>query len=215
MALDPDPSVAATEAPLRLGVFGGTFDPIHVGHLIVAEEALARLSLDRVVFVPARVSPLKLPGTHFTAEDRVQMVELAIRDNPRFQVSRVDVDRTGPSYTLDTLRTLYEQHGEACELFFVMGLDSLATFHAWHRPKEIISLSRLVVVSRPGSSVDWEALERNVPGIRRATELIDTLQIGISSTDIRERMARGLPIRYRVPEAVEEYIRELGRRESR
>ena len=193
----------------RLGLFGGTFDPIHIGHLIVAEEARARLRLDRVIFVPARESPLKRTGTFFSAEDRLRMVELAIEGNLYLQASRADLDRVGPSYSVDTLHALRETYGSGAQFFFVMGLDSLATFGAWHRPEEIVRLARLAVISRPGVELDWGSLEAEISGIREATEIIDTLQIGISSTDIRERLRRGLPIRYQVPAAVEAHIRTL------
>ena len=193
---------------LRLGIFGGTFDPVHLGHLIVAEEAGARLALDRVIFTPARLSPFKMSSTFFSAQDRFRMVELAIADNPHFSVSPVELARTAPSYTVDTIRALRARHGERAALFFVMGLDSLVGFAAWHRPEEIIRLARLIVINRPGVSVDWSDLERAVPGIRQASEVIDTVNIGISSTDIRERLRQGLPIRYQVPDAVESYIRD-------
>ncbi|HHX65097.1 MAG TPA: nicotinate-nucleotide adenylyltransferase [Chloroflexi bacterium] len=211
MALEtqPSPSKAAeqTAGTCRLGVYGGTFDPIHIGHLIIAEEARARLGLDSILFVPARVSPLKLPGTCFSVEDRLRMVDLAVRDNPHFCVSRVDVDRPGPSYTADTLRALQEAYPDA-ELYFIMGADSLESLHRWYRPEEIIHRARLVVVSRPGHAIELDALEAKLPGISDVVEPLTTLDIGISSTDIRRRLQVGLPIRYQVPDVVEAYIRE-------
>lgn len=192
----------------RLGVLGGTFDPIHVGHLIVAEEARARFALDTVVFVPARVSPLKPEGTLFSASDRLRMVQLAIEDNPCFRASSIDLEREGPSYTVDTLRALKAENGPRTQLFFIMGMDSLCTLSSWHRPREIIRLTRIIALSRPGFDVDWSALEESIPGIAQATELIPTLEIGISSTDIRQRLQQGLPIKYRVPKSVEAYIRK-------
>lgn len=192
----------------RIGVFGGTFDPIHIGHLIVAEEARARLDLHRVVFVPARVSPLKLRGTFIPAEDRCRMVQLAIKDNPNFSLSRADLNREGPSFTIDTLHAVREEQGRETELYFVMGADSVCSIQAWHRPQEIIRLARIVAVSRPGFHMDFEALEKELPGIRQATEVISGLSIGISSTDIRARLREGLPIKYQVPASVEAYIHE-------
>ena len=191
---------------VRLGVFGGTFDPIHIGHLIVAEEARACLGLLRVLFVPANVSPIKNQGTLGTGEERYQQVQMAVADNPHLIVSRVDLDRRGPSYSVDTLRALQEQYGARTQLHFVMGTDSLLTFPAWHRPAEILRLTRLAVFTRPGYDVDWESLEAQVPGLRRATDLITTLNIGISSTDLRRRIQSGLPIRYQVPASVEASI---------
>ena len=193
---------------LRVGVFGGTFDPIHIGHLIIAEEARARLDLHRVVFVPARVSPLKLQGTFISAEDRWRMVQLAIEGNPHFCLSRADLSREGPSFTIDTLQAVRGEYGRKTQLFFIMGTDSLGNIQAWHRPQEIIRLARIVAVSRPGFHVDFGALEKQVPGIRQATEVIEELNIGISSTDIRARLRKGLPIKYQVPASVEAYIYE-------
>lgn len=187
---------------------GGTFDPVHIGHLIIAEEARVHLALDRVILVPARVSPFKLQSTFASAQDRLRMTELAIADNPHFGLSRVDLDRQGPSFTADTLLALRQEYGPETQLFFILGLDSLAGMKDWLRPQEVIRLARIVAISRPGFVVDWEALERDLPGLRAATEVIATVNLVISSSDIRARLARGWPIRYQVPAAVESYIRE-------
>lgn len=195
-------------APVRLGVFGGTFDPIHIGHLILAEEARARLGLESVLFVPANASPLKAGGALFSNEERYRMVQMAIADNPHFRVSRLELERGGPSYTVDTLRALQASYGPDTQLYFIMGMDALMTFAAWHHPCEIIRLTRLLVFHRPGYRVDWPALERAVPGLRQATEVIATVDIGISSTDLRQRLQEGLPIKYQVPASVEAYILE-------
>jgi nicotinate-nucleotide adenylyltransferase len=192
----------------RLGVFGGTFDPIHIGHLILAEEARVRLALDYVLFVPAKVSPLKLQATFGSARDRLNMVLLATQDNPCFRVSCVDLNRAGPSFTVDTLRAIKEQFGDQTQLFFIMGMDSLCGLRAWRQPQEIIRLTRLIAISRPSFGVDLPSLDRDVPGISQATDVITSLQLGISSTDVRARLHQGLPIRYQVPASVEAYIRE-------
>lgn len=204
----------AAEPTLRVGLLGGTFDPIHIGHLIIAEEARVRVGLDRVVFIPARVSPLKRDGTFFAIGERCEMVRLAIADNVHFGLSRVDIDRKGPSFTVDTLRALKAEFGQRVTLFFIMGMDSLLSLNRWHRPDEIIRLARIVAISRPGFEPDLAALEADVPGISAATEIISTLRIGISSTDIRRRIVQGLPIRYQVPAAVEAYIATHARTES-
>lgn len=201
---------AATSARQRLGVLGGTFDPVHIGHLIVAEEARTRLTLSAVVFVPAQVSPLKLQGASAPAEDRLRMVELAVEDNPFFYISRIDLDREGPSFTVDTLRAIKASCDPQSELFFIMGADSLSTLKSWRLPQEILHLARIVAVSRPGFELDLAALERDVPGISQATDIITTVQLGISSTDIRARLRQGLSIRYQVLAGVEAYIRERG-----
>jgi nicotinate-nucleotide adenylyltransferase len=192
----------------RLGILGGTFDPVHIGHLIMAEEVRARLSLQQVVFVPAQVSPLKLGDLSAPPERRLRMVELAIQDNPHFAVSRIDLDRKGPSFTVDTLRAIREACGADVELFFILGTDSLGSLRAWRSPQDILRLARLVAVSRPTYLVDVQALEQDLPGISKVTDLVTTLEIGVSSTDIRARVAQGLPIRYLVPKAVETYLRE-------
>jgi nicotinate-nucleotide adenylyltransferase len=185
---------------------GGTFDPIHIGHMIVAEEARVCLALDGVLFVPARISPLKQEdGTLFSAEERWQMVKLAIADNPHFSASRVDLDRHGPSYTVDTLRQLKAIHRPA-SIHFILGADSLRSLREWRQPEEIAQLARLVAISRPGYSLGLEELDRDIPGLAAATDVLETLEIGISSSDIRRRLRQGLPIAYQVPRDVERFI---------
>jgi len=193
---------------LRLGVFGGTFDPIHVGHLIIAEEARARVGLDRVLFVPTLIPPHKSQRPLATSEDRYRMVQVAIEDNPGFAVSNIELNRHGPSFTVDTLHTIRAEYGPEVELYFVMGTDSLYGLKTWHRRQEILRLARIIAVTRPGFDVDWSALEAQMPGISRVTELLETTCLGVSSTDIRARLRRGFPIRYQVPATVEAYIRE-------
>jgi nicotinate (nicotinamide) nucleotide adenylyltransferase len=194
-ALDP--------ATLRLGVMGGTFDPIHFGHLIIAEEARCRLRLDRVIFVPARVSPLKLEdGTLFDNEQRYTMVCAAVHSNSAFAVSRIDLDRPAPSYTVDLLRLLGQEYGPSHRYHFIMGADSLAYLPHWRDPEVIIQKARLAVVSRPGHRPDLRHMEEEIPGITAATDFLDGLSIGISSTEIRRRIANREAIRYQVPDAV-------------
>jgi nicotinate (nicotinamide) nucleotide adenylyltransferase len=195
------------EARQRIGVLGGTFDPIHIGHLIIAEEVRHRLALDRVILVPARVSPLKSEdGTLFPQEQRYAMVELAIEGNPALTASRVDLDRQPPSYTVDTLRLLRSQWGAQHAYWFIMGADSVASLRHWRDPLGLLGMARLAVVSRPGHAPDFAALEERLPGIGAASDVIDGLQIGISSTDIRHRIGLGLPVRYQLPEPVWAYI---------
>lgn len=192
----------------RIGVLGGTFDPIHIGHLILAEEVRVCLKLDQVLFVPALISPHKLTEEPCPAEDRLRMVELAVADNPAFVASRVDLDRPGPSYTADTLEILKRELGNDAELYFILGMDSLAGLPRWYQPQRVLALARLVAVSRPGHQVDLAEIERVLPGLRERLQVVTTLQIGISGTDLRRRVRLGLPIRYQVPSKVEEYIRE-------
>jgi len=193
-----------------VGVFGGSFDPIHSAHLMVAHEVAHRLVLDSVLFVPAQVSPLKQASdAMFTGEERARLVEIAVADNPCFALSTVDLDRQPPSFTVDTLALLAQALGPRTRLHFVMGLDSLATFHLWREPQTILELARLAIVTRPGSRVDWEQLEQRLPGIRERSDLIETLDIGISSTDIRGRIRERLPYRYMMPPGVYDAIQDI------
>jgi nicotinate-nucleotide adenylyltransferase len=191
----------------RLGVLGGSFDPVHIAHLLMAETVREALSLDLVLFVPTGVQPLKQGRPVTPAEHRVKMLELALRDNPCFEISRVDVDRDGPSYTVDTVRQLREEWGgDALQMWFIVGADSLASFPRWRDPDGILSQTRLAIVRRPDVSVDMAALEQWLPGIAASVDWVDAPLVEISATDIRQRVAAGHSIRYRVPKAVREYI---------
>lgn len=191
---------------------GGSFDPIHVAHLIVAEAVREALSLDLVLFVPAGKQPLKRERAVSAAADRVAMVRLAIQDNPQFAISTVDVDRPGPSYTADTLEQLRAEWGtpERIAMWFIAGIDSLATFHQWHDPARILAQARLAVVNRPGATLNLSQLEAALPGLASSIDLVDAPLMAISSTDLRRRVAEGRSIRYRVPEAVRAYIEARG-----
>jgi nicotinate-nucleotide adenylyltransferase len=193
---------------MRVGVLGGTFDPIHYGHLVLAEEARACLQLCGVILVPARESPHKIGEPHVSARHRLQMVRLAVASNPAFSVSEVDVARPGPSYTVDTLAILQEQLGAEAELFFLMGTDSLAALLTWHRPDLLLARAQLAVAARPGYQLAVQALERALPGISQRTHLLQPPALDIASQDLRRRVRAGLPIKYQVPEGVEAYIRE-------
>ena len=192
----------------RIGVIGGTFDPIHYGHLAAAEEARVRMNLERVLFVVARVPPHKLDEEVTPVEHRLAMVSLAIASNPDFAISTVDVDRPGPSYTVDTVSILQEQWGHETEIHFIMGVDSLLELPTWHQPQRLIQLCRLVAVRRPGFEIDMAQLEASLPGISSRAEIIDMPEMDISSTDLQQRAREGLPIKYQVPEEVERYIND-------
>lgn len=200
----------ALEGAQRIGILGGTFDPVHNGHLVIAEEARARLQLERVLFIPTNVSPLK-QGRHLAStEHRCTMVELAIAGNPFFALSLVDLNRPAPSYTIDTLRLLRSCYGETSQLYFIMGQDTLGTILAWRAPQEIIRLCTLVVVSRPGYHPDIAALGHSLPGLRESLIVLSTPELSVSSTELRQRVANGWPIRYQLPDSVEAYIRQHG-----
>lgn len=198
-------------ASVRIGLLGGTFDPIHHGHLVAAEEAAWALDLGRVLFLPAAAPPHKERADLSPIADRVAMVALATRGNKLFGVSLVDAERDGPAYSVDTLRILKQSQIGDVDYFFIVGLDSLADLPKWHLPGELLSLARLVAVSRPGyGQPDWDALEQALPGCRERTSLVPIPELAISSSDIRERVFRGQPIRYQVPPMVERYIAERG-----
>ncbi len=193
---------------VRLGILGGTFDPIHIGHLILAEEARYQLGLNRVMLAPAADPPHKREQGKSPAEHRIRMVELAIADNPHLALSRIDIDRPGPHYTLDMVRLLQAQHGPGVEFFFLMGLDSLVDLPTWHRPAELMQQCRLVAFSRPDATFDWAALEAALPGVRQRVVLLPMPLMQISSSDLRQRAQQGRPLRYQVLPQIEQYIHE-------
>lgn len=192
---------------MDIGVLGGTFDPIHNGHLAMAEEVRVRLRLMEILFVPAGHPWLKLDCPVAPAEHRVEMVRLSLEGKPYFKLSTIEVERPGPSYTVDTIAGLKSQRND--ELFFIMGWDSLAQLPQWKEPSRLISLCRLVAVPRPGIPLpDVNVLEVAIPGLSGRVIVLHRPRIDISATVIRERVAVGLSIHDLVPEAVERYIQE-------
>ena len=188
-------------APRRLGVMGGTFDPIHLGHLVCASEVAHALALDEVVFVPAG-RPWQKEGREISpGEDRYEMARLATEDDPRFRVSRAEIDRDGWTYTVDTLRELKD---DETELFFITGADALAQVATWREPEAMFALATFVGATRPGYAVDAAAFPEGT------VTLVDTPALDISATDCRSRVARGAPIRYLVPQPVADYIAARG-----
>jgi nicotinate-nucleotide adenylyltransferase len=184
---------------MRLGVMGGTFDPIHLGHLVCASEVAYALGLDEVVFVPAGRPWQKEGRAIAPGEDRYEMTRLATEDDERFRVSRAEVDRPGHTYTVDTLRELA---AEGTDLFFIAGADALAQVRTWREPEALFELATFVGVNRPGYAVD-------AAGLPEVT-LMDVPALDISASDCRSRVARGAPIRYLVPTPVADYIAEHG-----
>jgi len=196
---------------MNIGVLGGTFDPIHIGHIMVAEEVRARLNLAEVLFVPAGQPWLKVDISLSDAEHRVQMVRLAIADKPYFKVSTMEIERAGPSYTVDTIAELQAQVGAGDELFFILGWDNLTELPQWREPSRLITMCNLVAVPRPGYPCpNLKALEALVPGLSQRLMLMDKPEIDISALEIRSRVARGLSVRHLVPEPVNKYIKEHG-----
>ncbi len=205
------PAIPTPQSPtVRVGVLGGTFDPIHIGHLILAEEARAQLGLSVVCLVPAGDPPHKRDRRLAPVEDRLRMIELAIAGNPAFRASRVDADRPGPHYTLDMVRIFQEQLPPGGELYFLMGYDSLAELPGWHRPADLLAACRLVALTRYNVPLDWGYLEAKLPGIRQRVTLLDMPELEIASNQIQARVRAGRSIRYLVPEGVREYIEAQG-----
>jgi nicotinate-nucleotide adenylyltransferase len=182
---------------------GGTFDPIHIAHLIIAEEVADRLGLARVVFIPAARPPHKCDRECSRFEDRMAMVKLAVEDNPRLAVSDIERRREGPSYTIETVRELKDEFEDAEELYFIIGADSLAQLLTWKDPEALLAECTFVVAPRPGVNIaDAD------PRIRDRTLVLDMPSFEIASSDIRERVRLGRTIRYLVPPRVLAYIEE-------
>jgi nicotinate-nucleotide adenylyltransferase len=192
----------------RIGVLGGRFDPPHIGHLMIAQEAWWRLGLDELVFVPVG-APADRPAPRFPADLRVAMVEGAIDEHPGWRCSRTEVDRPGPSYTAETLAEIAHAHRDA-EVWFIMGADRLAGFPQWHDPARILSFARLAVVSRDG--VDPSDLAATAAAVAPGrVDILTAPEVDVSATMIRERLAAGAPVDYLVPEAVARLLTAEGR----
>jgi nicotinate-nucleotide adenylyltransferase len=207
--------MAEHPAPLpRVGIFGGTFDPIHLGHLIMAQEVWSHLGLDQVIFVPAGVPPHKQGHAITAAMHRRRMIELAIADDPHFGISTIELEREGPSYTVETLGAFRAKMGDEAGLFFALGGDMLYDIVKWKDPAGIVRLATgIAAFQRPQARFGPEeiaVLEAAVPGLGHAVTPVPTPLIAISSSEIRARVARGAPCRYLVPQAVEAYIRTEG-----
>ena len=194
---------------MNIGVLGGTFDPIHFGHLSLAEEARARLELVEVLFVPAGQPWLKVNTPISAVEHRVEMVRLAIADKLYFKLCTVEIERASSSYTVDTIAELQARFGAGNEFFFIVGWDSLAELPRWREPSRLIQMCYLVVAPRPGYPYpDLNYLDNIIPGISRRMTMLSKPEIDISASDIRSRVARGLSICHLVPKTVERYIRQ-------
>ncbi|MEM7530896.1 MAG: nicotinate-nucleotide adenylyltransferase [Chloroflexota bacterium] len=190
----------------RIGVFGGTFDPIHVGHLILAEEACHQLDLDHILVMPTADPSHKQDRQIAPVKHRIAMVELAIADNPKFVLSRLDVDRPGPHQTADTIRLLQGLLGEDTQIFFLMGLDNLRDLLTWGEAAWLVHNCTLVAFKRHDIIVDWSHLEKAIPDIREHVVVLNMPALEISSSDLRMRIQTGQPIQYQVPSTVQRYI---------
>jgi nicotinate-nucleotide adenylyltransferase len=189
----------------RIGLLGGTFDPPHIAHLVLADCAIESLGLDDVFFIPAADPPHKQGDTRQPAEHRLRMLERALSIDPRFKLSLVDIERPGPHYTVDTVRIFGQQYPHA-ELYFVIGSDSLRDLPTWYHPAELVTLCKLAVMRRPDAEVPPDLDAAIMPGLAGRVVFIDAPRLDISSTEIVERLRQGKTVRYLVPDAVLDYI---------
>jgi nicotinate-nucleotide adenylyltransferase len=199
----------STRARRALGILGGTFDPVHLGHLAVAEEAREALDLERVIFVPAARPPHKLDVEVSPAEHRAAMLDLAVRDNPDFAISRMELERPGPSYSVDTVAAIAGQSAREGrpEPVFILSAEALEGLPTWREPRRILELSRIAVAPRPGSAVPGrDALAAGFPGLEDRFLVLPGPRLGHASSDIRSRVLSGRSIRYLVPDPVAAYI---------
>lgn len=193
---DPDKTYA-------LGIMGGTFDPIHMGHLAVAEQARDVLGLDAVVFMPAGRQPYKIDQDQLAAEKRLEMCRLALSDNENFDVSPLEVEREGITYTIDTLKTVRAHYPSNVKLYFIAGADSIATLADWKDARELSGLASFVGINRPGTKlIGDKAIKKSLQEAGFTVEFIHAPSLDISSTDLRRRIAQGGSIRYFIPEPV-------------
>lgn len=196
----------------RIGVFGGSFDPVHMGHLTIAQDAVEQLELDRLIFVPAAVPPHKQGKTLADARHRLEMLQLATEGNLNFEVSDMEIQRGGVSYTVDTMMQVQAEHPGA-ELFFIVGLDSLTILHSWKNVEQLLEMCTIVPFARGGEDPARIAgqIQLSNPWKQRILErMIRIHEIEISASEVRMRLAEGLSIRYLVPPEVEMYIAEHG-----
>ena len=196
--------------PVCIGILGGSFNPVHVGHLTVAEGAREALGLEKVLFVPANVPPHKDAVELAPPADRLKMVRIAVEDNPHFEASDIELQRPAPSYTMDTVKILHERLEDGAEITFIIGADSVAELPAWHRIGELARICTIVPVARPGVSLeDVPALAKSIgegEALALSSRLIHIPLVDVSSTEIRERVRAGRSIRYLVPEGVRAHI---------
>ncbi len=191
---------------MRLGIMGGTFDPIHFGHLAMAEEAREIFSLDEILFIPSARPPHKVEKNITPEVHRLMMTYLATQSNEKFQVSPMEILREGLSYTLDTMNQLEKKFGADTELFFIIGADSMVDLPKWHKSQELVSKVHFIATTRPGVEVNLEEVEKFFGDNAKNIFQVEVPGLEISSTDIRERVKSGRSIKYLVPEVVEEYI---------
>lgn len=196
----------------RVGILGGTFNPVHIGHLTIAREAAKRFDLRQVVFVPTGMPPHKNPKTLAPREDRYNMIKVATRRHRGFEISRVELDREGYSYAFDTFSALKKEFGEEVDLFYIMGLDSINEILSWKKPLELFNMCEFIVATRPGSRLRTFRRLFKFPPLQRFFDRIHLmeLEMKISATELRKRLREGKTVGRRIPKSVLEYIREHG-----
>ena len=194
--------------PERIGIFGGTFDPPHLGHLILASEARAQLKLTRLLWVLTPVPPHKMNRPISSLDDRLAMVKLALNDEPAFELSNIEIERPGPHYTLDTIRIFSKLYPND-DLILLLGGDSLRDLPTWHRPADLVAACHQIgVMRRPGDSIDMDKLDAQIPGLKAKVKFVEAPLLEIASSEIRRRAARDLPFKYYLLPAVYQYIQE-------
>lgn len=194
----------------KIGIMGGTFDPIHLGHLAVAEEVLEVMDLEKVIFVTAGLPPHKDNKNIALAKHRYEMTLLATIDNPRFETSMIEINRPGKSYTIDTFYEIKNDYKNAVDFYFIIGADSVFQLSRWKNSDELLKKCKFIAISRPG--YDMDKLEREIDNLYEiydtSIQIISTMHLNISSTMVRERLKEGKSIKYLVPHAIEDYIKK-------
>jgi len=188
---------------MRIGIMGGTFNPIHYGHLVSASEVCNKFKLDKVIFIPSALNPLKNASNLAEARHRLKMIKLAIASNPLFEASDAEIKRGGVSYTIDTIKAFVKKYGKDVNIYFIIGADAFLEINSWASPDALLKMCKFIVTTRPGYDV-----KKAKHVFKKHTEIMEIPYLEISSSDIRERIKSGVPIRYLLPEKVETYIQK-------
>ena len=196
---------------MNIGILGGTFDPVHLGHLSIASAARNQAALEKVLFIPAGQPRLKQSEPSASVDHRLEMVRLATLDIPNYQVCDIEAHRPGPTYSVDTLVELSDKLGSIADLFFILGLDVLGQLDRWKEPERVLELCQLLVLDRPGEQdFDWTGFYDRIPEAKDRVQLVTAPLVDVSATDLRRRATAGEPLEGQVPDAVAEYIRQQG-----
>ena len=188
---------------MRIGIIGGSFNPIHYGHLVSASEVCNKFKLDKVIFVPSSINPLKSTSNLAAAHHRLKMIKLAIANDPRFENSDIEIKRGSTSYTIDTIKAFVKEYGKDVNIYFIIGIDAFLEINSWASPDALLRMCKFIVTSRPGYDI------REIkPVFKKHTETMEITCLRISSSDIRKKIKSGTPIRYLLPEKVENYIQK-------